>query len=73
MTSFDLRWESTLSVKCLIFELEKPHTIDQETNHIKYERNTPPQVKMENAKISVYVENPHYFKIFFSESVVEVA
>ncbi len=43
------------------------HTIDPETNHIKYERNAPPQVKVENAKILVHVESPHHFNIF-SES-----
>ncbi len=50
-----LKWggKSTLSVKWLLFELERPHTIGQESNHIKYERNTPPQVKVENAKISI--------------------
>ncbi len=46
--------------------------IDQETNHIKYERNTPPQVEVENAKISVYVESAHHFNIFFWDSLVDI-
>ncbi len=57
------------SVKGLLFELEKPHTIDPESSHIKYEKNTPPQVEVENAKISVYAENPHHFNIFFWECI----
>ncbi len=31
----------------------------------KYERNFPPLVYVENAKISVYVETPHLFNILF--------
>ena len=50
----------------IVFEI----TIDQETNHINYEVNTPPQVEVENAKISGYVESTHHFNIF-SESVFE--
>ncbi len=46
------------------YPIKKKFTIDQETNHIKYERNTPPQAKVENAKISVYVESSHHFNIF---------
>ncbi len=50
-----LQWSDYLNWKSHILE----------NNHIKYESNTPPQVKVENAKISVYVESPHHFNIFF--------
>ncbi len=59
LIAFDLRWEFHL-------------IIDQETNQIKYEVNTPPQVEVENAKISVYVESTHHFNIFFSESDLSI-
>ena len=58
---------STLSVKCELFILEKPHTI-RKTTTSKYERNFPPLVYVEKATISVYVETPRLFNIF-SESV----
>ena len=37
-----------------------------------YERDFPPVFYVENTKCSVYVESPHYFNIFFSESEVSV-
>ncbi len=52
---------STLSVKCVLFVLEKPHSKD--------ERNFPPVVYVGNTKISIglYVETPYLFNIFFWE------
>ncbi len=61
---------STLSVVCVLLVLYwKSHiqSIRRPTTS-KYERNFPPLVYVENAKISVYVETPHLFNIF-SESV----
>ncbi len=43
---------------------EKSLPIDQETSRIKFERDFPPRVFVENATISLYVESQHHFNIF---------
>ena len=49
--------------------LEKPAQVIQETSHIEFEAYFSPQLNIENAKISMDVEGPDRYNIFFSESV----
>ncbi len=47
--------------------MENTVQIYQETSHMEFEGNFPPQVYVENAKISFDVEVLHNYNIFFWE------
>ncbi len=51
----------------LLFILEKPAQIIQETSHIEFEVYFPLQLNLENAKNSMDVEGPYHYNIFFWE------
>ncbi len=65
---FYLGWKFSLTALCdllLLLILEKSAQIKEETSYIEFEAYFPPQLNLENVKISLNEEGPHHNNNFF--------